>query len=194
MRPSLIFSLALALLAAIESACAKKHVAHPPMTPPPAAATGSASGKSNENATEAITPPPPPVIQAPVTPPQDAPIPEPEQLPPPPPPQRRPRPTPTPPPATAPQLPQAPAPQIGPVLTADEQREGNAAVDRDIQSALNSLRSVANRRLSKRQQADRDQIQNFIQQAQASRASDLPAARRLAEKAALLADTLARSF
>ncbi len=187
MNPSRNILLAIVLLSGFVSGCGRKHVAVP-MTPPPpskpAAATGSA---------ESMTPPPPPQIETTTLPPESAPLPAPAQLPPPPA-QRRPRPTPaqvTPAPAPSPQ---APAPQLGPVLSADALRENNEATDRAIQSALNNLRSVASRPLSKQQQDDRDQVRNFIDQAQNLRRSDLPAARRLAEKAAMLADTLAKGF
>lgn len=187
MRPSRNILLAVVFLAGLQSACARKHVAapmKPPPPPAPAAATGSA---------ESMTPPPPPEIQTSIPEPQGAPLPAPTQLPPPPA-QRRPRPTPAQVSPTVTPSPQAPAPQLGPVLSADALRENSEAIDRAIQSALNNLRSVANRQLSKQQQDDRDQVRNFIDQAQNLRRADPPAARRLAEKAALLADTLVKSF
>jgi len=80
------------------------------------------------------------------------------------------------------------------VLSSDALRENNEAIERAIQSANNNLRTVASRALTKEQQNDRDQVRNFIDQAQNLRRSDPPAARRLAEKAAMLADTLAKGF
>jgi predicted solute-binding protein len=87
----------------------------------------------------------------------------------------------------------APAPQLGPVLTAEQQKEYNGAIDQSLEHAQTSLRAIGNRQLTAEQRASREEIQNFIRQAQATRASDLAGARRLAERAELLARNLERS-
>jgi len=102
-------------------------------------------------------------------------------------------------PAPAPAAPQpapsaAPAPQLAIVLTPDQQRQYNADVDQSLQHAEASLKSIGNRQLTDQQQASLDEVRNFIRQAQATRASDLPGARRLAERAEVLAGNLANSL
>ncbi|HUJ49452.1 MAG TPA: hypothetical protein VLW25_04615 [Bryobacteraceae bacterium] len=80
------------------------------------------------------------------------------------------------------------------MLSADEQRQYNAAIDQSLQRAEASLKSIGNRPLTDQQQASLDEARNFIRQAQATRASDLPGARRLAERAEVLAGNLASSL
>ena len=80
------------------------------------------------------------------------------------------------------------------MLTADQQRQYNAAIDQSLQRAEASLKSIGNRQLTDQQQASLDEVRNFVRQAQATRASDLPGARRLAERAEVLAGNLASSL
>ncbi len=96
-------------------------------------------------------------------------------------------------PAPAP-APAAPAPQLGDILTPDQQREYNTAIDQSLSHAQASLGSIANRQLSKEQQGILGQIRSFIQQAQETRKSDLQGAKSLAERAEVLAGDLAASF
>jgi len=79
-------------------------------------------------------------------------------------------------------------------LTQEQQRQYNTAIDQSLQRAEASLRSIGNRQLSKEQQSSLDEARNFIRQAQATRASDLPGAQRLAERAEVLAGNLANSL
>lgn len=79
-------------------------------------------------------------------------------------------------------------------MTPDQKRQLNAAIDQSLSRAQASLASLANRELSKDQQGLVDQIRNIMQQAQASRSSDLPGAKSLAERAEVLAKDLAGSF
>lgn len=88
----------------------------------------------------------------------------------------------------------APALQLGIVLTPEQQRQYNADIDQSIQRAEGNLRSIGNRQLTNEQRASLEEAQNFIRQAQAARASDLPAAKRLAERADVLAANLANSL
>ena len=96
-------------------------------------------------------------------------------------------------PATPP-APPTPAPKLGDVLSADEQRQYNAAIDQSLSRAQTSLNSVGTRQLDKDQQAQVQQIRNFIQQAQSTRNSDPTGAKSLAERAEVLARDLAASL
>src|ERR1700688_840858 len=165
------------LLAAFESACAKRHVAAPvPSTPPAAPAE--------------IGPPAAP-LPAPVT---SAPA-APAQTPQPQPPPQSPPPS-TPPRSTRPAEPNSsgqpsPAPRLGDILTTEQERQYNSAIDQSLARTQSSLGAIANRKLTKEQQAVVAQIQSFVQQAQTTRKSNLPAARSLAERADVLARDLA---
>jgi replicative DNA helicase len=83
---------------------------------------------------------------------------------------------------------------LGDVVTPDQQRQYNAAIDQSLARAQASLAAIANRQLSKDQQALVEQIRNIMQQAQASRNSDLPGAKSLAGRAEVLDKDLAGSF
>jgi ribonuclease E len=98
--------------------------------------------------------------------------------------------------APAPTTPAAPvpAPQLVDVVPPDQQRQLNAAIDQSLSRAQASLAGIANRELNKDQQALAEQIRKLMQQAQASRAADLPGAKSLAERAEVLAKDLAGSF
>jgi vacuolar-type H+-ATPase subunit D/Vma8 len=79
-------------------------------------------------------------------------------------------------------------------VTPDQQRQYNAAIDQSLARAQASLATVGNRTLTKDQQALVEQIRKIMQQAQASRNSDLPGAKSLAARAEVLAKDLAGSF
>jgi len=99
------------------------------------------------------------------------------------------------PPASQPSAPApVPPPQLGDIVTPDQQRQYNAAIDQSLARAQASLAAIANRQLSKDQQGLVEQIRNIMQQAQASRSSDLPGAKSLAGRAEVLAKDLAGSF
>jgi hypothetical protein len=87
-----------------------------------------------------------------------------------------------------------PAPQLGIVLTPEQQRQYSSDIDQSVQRAEGNLRALGNRQLSAEQQASLDEVRNFIRQAQAARATDLPAAKRLAERADVLAGNIANSL
>ncbi len=191
---------AIAILAVVAlPSCRKRQVAVP-VPPPPAAA-------SQPHATE--QPPPPPASETSTPQPspattnptqaspyqvnKPAPIPAPAA-------RKASRPSAPPqnpqPAATAPASPAAPvpAPQLVDVVPPDQQRQLNAAIDQSLSRAQASLAGIANRELNKDQQALVEQIRNLMQQAQASRGSDLPGAKSLAERAEVLAKDLAGSF
>jgi len=189
--------LLIGLLPAATSSCHKRQVLIPATTPAPAPAAAPAPPPA-VRATEEI-PPPPTIAPSTETPQPESVIPNPPPAPPP----AAPKPTrrntqrpaaPAAPAATAPAQPAAPAPQLGIILTPEQQRQYNSDIDQSLQRADASLKSIGNRQLSNEQQASLDEARNFIRQAQATRASDLPAALRLAERADVLARNLASSL
>jgi hypothetical protein len=93
-----------------------------------------------------------------------------------------------------PSAPPAPAPKLGDVLTPDERKQYSASIDQSLSHAQTSLNSIAGRQLNKDQQAEVEQIRNFMQQAQGSRGSDPGGAKSLAERAEVLARDLAATF
>ena len=88
----------------------------------------------------------------------------------------------------------APLPQLGPVLSPEEQREYNGAIDQSLGRAQASLRAIGNRRLSREQQASVARDSGFYPAGAGKARVDLPGARRLAERAEVLADSLEKSL
>jgi hypothetical protein len=86
------------------------------------------------------------------------------------------------------------APRLGDVLTPDQQKQYNAAIDQSLTHAQGSLAGLANRQLSQEQRATMVQVQSFIEQAQEKRKTDLAAAKSLAERADVLANDLVASL
>lgn len=182
---------AFVLLATVECACHRNRAvapAPPPPTPAAPALTPATPAPSTTTPEQPPEPTPTPVTPAPPQPPPSS--------------TQNPAPAPTAPPAVPPRAPArpsnpppaAPAPQLGPVLTAAQQRQYNSAIDESLEHAQTSLRSIGNRTLTKQQQANLEETQNFIRQAQATRGTDLAGARRLAERAEVLARNLERSL
>jgi hypothetical protein len=97
-------------------------------------------------------------------------------------------------PAPAPAAPAVTPPRLGDILTLDQQREFNIAIDQSLSRAQASLGSIGSHQLSQEQQSLVEQIRSFMQQAQETRKSDLQGAKRLAERADVLAGDLAASF
>jgi len=187
----------LGLLVLLEASCHKRQVLVPTGPPAPAPSTPAASAPAAPKpATQEIPPPPTLSPEKPAE--AGGVIPTPQVGPPPAErPRRAPRPSAPPVGPTAPAAPLAPptpAPQLVIVLSPDEQRQYNANIDQKLQSAESSLRSIAQRRLSKEQRASMEEARNFVRQAQALRPSDLPGALRLAERAQVLARNLASSL
>jgi hypothetical protein len=152
------------LLAAVESACARKHASAPvPVAPTPVAA-------------ESAAPTPAAPVTSPPSPPAHAPQPQPPS------------------PAAPPQAAHPPAPHLSEILTTDQQKQYNSAIDQSLARTQTSLGAIAKHSLTKEQQAVVVQIQNFVQQAQTARISNLPAARSLADRADVLARDLAESL
>jgi hypothetical protein len=176
--------------------CQKRQVAVPLPPPPPAnqpAAQTAAPAVTGSQAPSPVTtthpaqdtspyqvnklPPPAPVVTTKPTRPAAAPAPAP--------------PAPTP---AAPPAPVQPAPKLGDILSADDQKQFSASIDQSLSRAQASLNSIGGRQLNKDQQAQVEQIRNFMRQAQATRGSDLAGAKSLAERAEVLARDLAASF
>lgn len=189
-RPICVLVL-VSVVGVVETSCRKKHVAAPaPVAPLPAPAAPQPTVPKT-----GPLPPPPEITPAETTPNVTLPPSTPPGAPPAARPRRSapPRPAaPNPPGATAPAT--APVPQLGPVLTADEQREYNGAIDQSLGRTEASLRAIGRRRLTREQQASLGEIQSFVKQAQARRGLDLPGARRLAERAEVLASSLEKSL
>jgi hypothetical protein len=101
-----------------------------------------------------------------------------------------------------PTTPAAPAPSpptnqplhLGEMLTPEQERQYNTALDRSLQSAQANIAVVSKRRLSKEQQGVVAQVQSFIEQAQSARKTNLTAAKSLAARADVLARELARTL
>jgi hypothetical protein len=189
--------LLIGLLPGMTTSCHKRQVLIPATTPAPAPAAASSPAPAPARPTEEI-PTPPTLAPSTETPQPESVIPNPPPAPPPaaPKPTRRNPPRPAAPatPAPTPAAPAAPAPQLGIILTPDQQRQYNSDIDQSLQRADASLKSIGSRQLSSEQQASLDEARNFIRQAQATRATDLPAALRLAERADVLARNLAGSL
>jgi hypothetical protein len=188
------------LLTTFASGCRKRHVVAP-VAPVPAPVAPAESAPATP-ATPASPAPPAAAAQ-----PQNPPLPEDVNQKNKPPQPQAPQPQPLPaqaPPAQSPQNPPprrpngagqpTQAPRLGDILTPQQERQYNTAIDQSLARAQSSLGSVANRQLTKEQQGVVAQIQGFIQQAQSTRKSNLPAARSLAERAEVLARDLAGSL
>lgn len=100
----------------------------------------------------------------------------------------------TPPPAPATAAAPPDTPRLGDILTPDQQRQYNTAIDVSLAHAQASLGFISTRQLTKEQQATVLDIQNFIQQAQEKRKNELAAAKSLAERAEVLSHDLVASL
>jgi hypothetical protein len=179
-----MFSIPLVLLLAVSGiACRKKTLTIPPAAP---AATIAPAAPMEQ----------PPVQTAPI--PSDPPpaLPPPSVTPPPveeatqskKPVRRPPR------PATPPGPTNASQPlRLGEMLTREQERQYNTAMDQSLQRAQANIGLVSKRHLSKEQQGVVAQVQSFIEQAQSTRKTNLTAAKSLAERADVLARELART-
>ncbi len=86
---------------------------------------------------------------------------------------------------------QEPISVLAPVLSAAEQESLNRAIDSAVQQAENNLAAVAAKPLNPTQRANADRAKSFIAQALETRATDLSTAKTLAERAYVLAQSLA---
>jgi hypothetical protein len=186
------------LMTTLETACHKKQAGIPvPPVPTPAATNPVAT--SPESTTPATgtqpnaTPPAPTTTQQP-TPPAPAPPAATEEQPKPP--VRRPPRTLPANPAAPPNVAPAPVqpPPLGTLLTPEQQRQFNNDIDQSLRRARASLQSIGNRQLTADQHDRVAQVENFIQQAQAARNSNLAGAKSLAERAEVLARDLVASL
>jgi hypothetical protein len=99
-----------------------------------------------------------------------------------------------PPPVVDPAVPttvaEAPA-LLAPILSPAQQEAFGKAIDLALQQAENGLASIANKELNATQRANADRTKSFIAQANQFRASDLVTAKSLADRAVVLAQSLA---
>jgi len=160
-------------------------------------------------------PAPPPPAAAPAPPPEIAP---PPQLPPgqpqigarppveppkpaPPPrvrrrvrPAARPAPEPAPEPQSEAPKPPPPLPQLQQILTSEQEREANQAIDQSSARVQRALAAFQGRTLTSEQATAIARIRALLQQARQMRKTDLLAAQALAERAAVLADDLLKTL
>lgn len=80
------------------------------------------------------------------------------------------------------------------MLTAEEQKQYSASIDQSLSRAGARLTAIGSRQLNKDQQAEVEQIRNFMQQARSTRSTDPAGAKSLAERAEVLARDLAATF
>ena len=167
-----VWTLSLLLLAGtIGSGCHKRQAIVP--VPPPGAP------EQQQQPTPEAQPPIKRSVQAPKTPAQEKPAPEkpaPEK------------------PATPQASAEAEPARLGRIVTPEQERQMNAAIDKSLANAEANLKLIANRNLTKRQEAIVSQVRSFIQQAQQARKADLAAATSLSQRADLLAKDLAGSL
>jgi hypothetical protein len=189
------------LLILTTSSCHKKQVAVPVPSEPVPAATAPAAEEPHQQppattppaTAPAATTPAPGAAATPKDETQYQKYKPPDQPPPPKHPahQTAPASTAAPPPAAAPP---AETPRLGDILTPDQQRQYNSAIDVSLAHAQASLGFIATHQLTKEQQATVAEIQNFIQQAQEKRKNELAAAKSLAERAEVLSHDLVASL
>lgn len=98
--------------------------------------------------------------------------------------------------APVPESPAVPstAPQLTQVLTPEQQATYNSSLDGNLDRARRTVTALSGRRLTRNQIVYLERIKSFIQQASEARRTDLVRAANLAERAALLADDLLKSF
>ena len=94
----------------------------------------------------------------------------------------------------APSPPSRPVPRLGQVLTAQQRRELNRAIDRSVDAAQRSVASAVKQTLSTDQINSVRRIRAFVRQAQETREQDLALAKNLADRARLLAQDLERGL
>ena len=160
---------------AMGSGCHKRQAIAP--LPPPSAPSEQQEQPAPEAQAPARRPPSAPKGSA-----QEKPVPE--------------KPVPEKPVAAPPRAPDASAEplRLERIVTPEQERRMNAAIDQSLARAEANLRLIANRSLTKEQEGVVSQVRSFIQQAQQARKTDLPAATSLSQRADLLAKDLAGSL
>ncbi len=84
-----------------------------------------------------------------------------------------------------------PAPQLSPVLSTAQQEAFNSAIDAAVLRAEEALASIARKRMNPTQQANAARARSFVSQAQQTRQVDLVTAKTLADRAVILAQSVA---
>ena len=82
-------------------------------------------------------------------------------------------------------------PRLGPVLTRDQRRQRSRLIDRDLDAARRIVTGIVGRDLTAQQINTVRRIREFLRQADEARSRDPALARKLADRAALLARDLA---
>jgi len=183
-----VFTIPLVVLLAVSGIACRKNTL-PALKIPPAPAATTAPVEPMEQPPQpapATTQPPPALPQPTVAPPPPEDVSQPKKSA-----RRAPRPTTPAAPVTSP-----PANQplrLGEMLTPEQERQYNTAMDQSLQRARSNIARVSKRQLSKEQQGVVAQVQSFIEQAQSTRKTNLTAAKSLAERADVLARELART-
>ena len=85
-------------------------------------------------------------------------------------------------------------PVLSPVLSTAQQDSFNRAIDGAVQQAENALASVAAKPLNPTQQANANRARSFVAQAQQTRSTDLVTAKTLADRAVVLALSIAEEL
>jgi hypothetical protein len=180
-----VFTIPLVLiLAASGMACRKKALTIlPPPAPPATSAPAAPMEQPPPQPAQASTEPPPALPQ-PTRPPPPEEVVQPKK-----PPRRASRPAATAAPANIPNQPL----RLGEMLTPEQERQYNSAMDQSLQRARANITRVSKRQLSKEQLGVVAQVQSFMEQAQSMRKTNLTAAKSLAERADVLARELART-
>jgi len=179
-----VFTILLVLiLAASGMACRKKTLTILPPPAPPATSTPAEPMEQPPPQPAQATTAPPPALPQPTLPPPPEEVVQPKK-----PPRRASRPA-APAPANVPNQPL----RLGEMLTPEQERQYNSAMDQSLQRAQANIARVSNRQLSKEQQGVVAQVRSFIEQAQGTRKTNLTAAKSLAERADVLARELART-
>jgi hypothetical protein len=180
-----VFTIPLLLILAVSGiACRKKTLTIlPPPTPPPTSAPAAPMEQPPPQPAQAPTEPPPALPQPTLPPPPEEAV-QPKKPP------RRPSRAAA--PAVPAKIPNQP-PRLGEMLTPEQERQYNSAMDQSLQRAQANIARVSQRQLSKEQQGVVAQVESFIAQAQSTRKTNLTAAKSLAERADVLARELART-
>jgi len=183
-----VFTIALVFLLAVSGiACRKKTDRALAVPAAPAATTVPVEPMEQPPQQTPATTQPPPVLPPPIV----APPPPEEASQPKKPARRTPRP-PTPAASTTPPAANQP-PRLGELLTPEQERQYNTAMDQSLQRARANIARVSKRQLSKEQQGIVAQVESFMEQARSTRQNNLTAAKSLAERADVLARELART-
>ncbi len=176
------------------SSCAKRKADASPPTPTPVAPPSTANEPLSvpQTQVELLPPQPIPVAAIPARPTTTPTIVGPE------PPPAQPQPpspaSPTPPAVVETPAPTPPVPQLGRLLTAEQRREYNRAINANVLAAEASLDLLQKRPIGDAQRSAMERVRSFLTQVNETRGSDLELARNLSDRARLLAEDMVRNM